>query len=259
MWYKSPFRTEKEASFKVDLHKEVWYDFGLGRGGDIITLAKEIYRTQDISHVLRCIEDKRTVQKPVIVSCPFEKAYPAFQDLKITPLANRILLAYLKERCIDLETAQKVCREAHFKRNGKNYFAIAFPNISGGYEIQNRYFKACIAPKDITCIISTPESRICYIFEGFMDFLSFRPAFPSLEEGDYIVLNSVSNLQKAFSFLSRYDGICCCLDNDTAGKNAVQALKDKYGIRICDLSHEYSGYKDLNEYLCGKNDQPYII
>jgi len=179
--------------------------------------------------------------------------------LKITPLANRILLAYLKERCIDLETARKVCREAYFKRNGKNYFAIAFPNISGGYEIQNRYFKACIAPKDITCIISTPESRICYIFEGFMDFLSFRPAFPSLEEGDYIVLNSVSNLQKAFSFLSRYDGICCCLDNDTAGKNAVQALKDKYGIRICDLSHEYSGYKDLNEYLCGKNDQPYII
>ena len=219
VWYKSPFRTEKEASFKVDLHKELWYDFGLGKGGDIITLAKEIYRTQDVSRVLRCIEDKRTVLKPATVSCPFEKAYPAFQDLKITPLANRILLAYLEERCIDTETARKACKEAHFKRNGKNYFAIAFPNISGGYE---------------------------------------RAAFPSLEEGDYIVLNSVSNLQKAFSFLSRYDGICCCLDNDTAGKNAVQALKEKYGIRICDLSHEYSGYKDLNEYLCGKNNQLHI-
>ena len=163
VWYKSPFRTEKEASFKVDLHKELWYDFGLGKGGDIITLAKEIYRTQDVSRVLRCI---------------------------------------------DTETARKACKEAHFKRNGKNYFAIAFPNISGGYEIRNRYFKACIAPKDISCIISSPESGICYIFEGFMDFLSFRAAFPSLEEGDYIVLNSVSNLQKAFSFLSRYDGIC---------------------------------------------------
>ena len=225
VWYKSPFRTEKEASFKVDLHKELWYDFGLGKGGDIITLAKEIYRTQDVSRVLRCIEDKRTVLKPATVSCPFEKAYPAFKDLKITPLANRILLAYLEERCIDTETARKACKEAHFKRNGKNYFAIAFPNISGGYEIRNRYFKACIAPKDISCIISSPESGICYIFEGFMDFLSFRAAFPSLEEGDYIVLNSVSNLQKAFSFLSRYDGICCCLDNDTAGKNGVQALK----------------------------------
>lgn len=73
VWYKSPFRTEKEASFKVDLHKELWYDFGLGKGGDIITLAKEIYQTQDVSRVLRCIEDKRTVLKPVTVSCPFEK------------------------------------------------------------------------------------------------------------------------------------------------------------------------------------------
>lgn len=84
MWYKSPFRTEKEASFKVDLHKEVWYDFGLGKGGDIITLAEEIYRTQDISYVLRCIEDKRAALKPVILSCPFEKAYSTFQDLKST-------------------------------------------------------------------------------------------------------------------------------------------------------------------------------
>lgn len=126
MWYKSPFRTEKEASFKVDLHKELWYDFGLGKGGDIITLAKEIYRTQDVSRVLRCIEDKRTVLKPVTVSCPFEKAYPAFQDLKITPLANRILLAYLEERCIDTETARKVCKEAHFNRNGK----IILPSLS---------------------------------------------------------------------------------------------------------------------------------
>ena len=33
VWYKSPFRTEKEASFKVDLHKELWYDFGLGSAG----------------------------------------------------------------------------------------------------------------------------------------------------------------------------------------------------------------------------------
>ena len=256
VWYKSPFRTEKEASFKVDLHKELWYDFGLGKGGDIITLAKEIYRTQDISHVLRCIEDKRAALKPVILSCPFEKAYPTFQELKINPLTNRILLAYLKERCVDLEAAQKVCREAHFKRNGKNYFAIAFPNISGRYEIRNRYFKACIAPKDITSIIGALESKICYVFEGFMDFLSFRSAFPSLEEGDYIVLNSVSNLHKVFTSLLRYDGIYCCLDNDTAGKDAVQALKGKYGNYIYDLSHEYSGYKDLNEYLCGKNNKP---
>lgn len=252
VWYKSPFRTEKEASFKVDFRKELWYDFGLGKGGDIITLAKEIYRTDDISHVLRCIEDKRAVLKPVTISCPVEEAAPAFQELKIRPLANRILLAYLKERCIDVETAGKICREASFKRNGKNYFAIAFPNISGGYEVRNRFFKACISPKDITCITNGQETGRCYVFEGFMDFLSFEPAFPFWAKGDCLVLNSVSNLPKAFSFLSRYDDIYSCLDNDAAGNNTVMAMKEKYGGRVHDLSQEYAGYKDLNEYLCRK-------
>ncbi len=252
VWYKSPFRMEKEASFKIDLRKELWYDFGLGKGGDIITLAKEIYRTDDISHVLRCIEDKRAVLKPVTISCPVEEAAPAFQELKIRPLANRILLAYLKERCIDVETAGKICREASFKRNGKNYFAIAFPNISGGYEIRNRFFKACISPKDITCITNGQETGRCYVFEGFMDFLSFEPAFPLWTKGDCLVLNSVSNLPKAFSFLSRYDDIYSCLDNDAAGNNTVMAMREKYGSRVHDLSQEYVGYKDLNEYLCRK-------
>ncbi len=70
VWYKSPFRMEKEASFKIDLRKELWYDFGLGKGGDIITLAKEIYQTNDISLVLRYIEDKKAVLKPVTISLP---------------------------------------------------------------------------------------------------------------------------------------------------------------------------------------------
>ena len=82
VWYKSPFRAEKKASFKVDLHKELWYDFGLGKGGDIITLAKEIYRTQDVSRALRCIEDKRTVLKPVTVSCPFVKSVSRLSGLE---------------------------------------------------------------------------------------------------------------------------------------------------------------------------------
>lgn len=246
------FPDGKEASFKIDLRKELWYDFGLGKGGDIITLAKEIYQTNDISLVLRCIEDKRAVLKPVTISCPVEEAAPALQELKIRPLANRILLAYLKERCIDVETAGKICREASFKRNGKNYFAIAFPNISGGYEVRNRLFKACISPKDITCIMNGQETGRCYVFEGFMDYLSFESAFPLWAKGDCLVLNSVSNLPKAFSFLSRYDDIYSCLDNDAAGNNTVMAMREKYGGRVHDLSQEYAGYKDLNEYLCRK-------
>lgn len=254
VWYKSPFRMEKEASFKVDIHKNLWYDFGLGKGGDIITLAQEIYRTHDISHVLQYIGHKRACLKPVAIAYPVKESRPAFQEVKVRTLTNRGLLTYLEERCVDVETAKNVCKEVYFKQNGKSYFAVAFPNISGGYEVRSRYFKACIAPKAISHIIHESMNGVCYVFEGFIDYLSFRPAFPFREEGDCLVLNSVSNLQKAFSFLSRYDVIYCCLDNDAAGKNAVLVLKEKYGDSVHDLSLEYAGYKDLNEYLCHKND-----
>lgn len=258
VWYKSPFRMEKEASFKIDLRKELWYDFGLGKGGDIITLAKEIYQTNDISLVLRYIEDKKAVLKPVTISCPVEEAAPAFQELKIRPLANRILLAYLKERCIDVETARKICRETSFKRNGKNYFAIAFPNISGGYEVRNRFFKACISPKDITCVTNGQEMGRCYVFEGFMDYLSFLtlrlencPKYPELDRQDYMVLNSVANVSKALYPLGSYERIYCFFDNDSAGMEALQQIRVEYGrdLYIRDASQTYSGCKDLNEYL----------
>ena len=39
LWYKSPFRNEREPSFKVNTERNLWYDFSAGRGGNIIALA----------------------------------------------------------------------------------------------------------------------------------------------------------------------------------------------------------------------------
>ncbi len=36
LWYKSPFREEAEASFKVNTELNQWYDFGTGKGGNIM-------------------------------------------------------------------------------------------------------------------------------------------------------------------------------------------------------------------------------
>ena len=33
LWYKSPLREETEASFKVNIERNQWYDFALGKGG----------------------------------------------------------------------------------------------------------------------------------------------------------------------------------------------------------------------------------
>ena len=150
--------------------------------------------------------------------------------------------------------------ELRFMNADKPYFAIGFPNMAGGYEVRNRYFKGGVAPKDISHIRQQGEPRnMCYLFEGFMDYLSFltiriknNPQYPRLTTQDYIILNSVSNLAKVESILATYTRIGCFLDNDKAGRKACETLKTKFGERLLDKSLYYHEYKDLNDYLCGK-------
>ena len=78
------------------------------------------------------------------------------------------------------------------------------------------------------------------------------PDRPELDGQDYIVLNSTSDLSKAIRPLGGYESIHCFLDNDKAGMEAVQELREEYGMRIRDASHIYGGYNDLNDFLCGK-------
>ncbi|MDM8255668.1 toprim domain-containing protein, partial [Phocaeicola barnesiae] len=183
---------------------------------------------------------------------------PSFQQLEIVPLSSPVLLAYLQERGINPVLAKKECKEARFTHNGKRYFAIAFPNMSGGYEIRNRYFKGCIAPKDITHILQQEPKNTCFVFEGFMDYLSFLtlrlescPQYPDFDRQDYMVLNSVTNVSKALYPLGSYERIHCFLDNDRAGMEALQQIRKEYDStrHIWDASQIYCGCKDLNEYL----------
>ncbi len=151
LWYKSPFREETEASFKVNTERNQWYDFALGKGGNIIALASHLYATDSVPYLLKRIEEQAPHVHPVSFS--FRKqsfTEPSFQQLEIVPLSSPALLAYLQGRGINLELAKRECREARYTHNGKRYFAIAFPNGSGGFEVRNPYFKGCIAPKEIS-------------------------------------------------------------------------------------------------------------
>ena len=49
LWYKSPLREETDASFKVNTEFEKWYDFGIGKGGNILALAAELYYSEDVA------------------------------------------------------------------------------------------------------------------------------------------------------------------------------------------------------------------
>ena len=130
--------------------------------------------------------------------------------------------------------------------HGKRYFAVAFGNGGGGYEIRNRFFKGCLPPKDVTLLAYGSAS--CNLYEGFMDYLSARVLGIGNGE-DHLVLNSVSNLTKAYRHLDGYGKLQCHFDNDEAGRRTLEALRTRYGGKVTDCSGLYGGCKDLNDYL----------
>ena len=174
LWYNSPFRDEQEPSFKVNTERNLWYDFDAGKGGNIIALAQELYASDSLPYLLERIREQAQNVRPVSFSFgkqPLSK--PSFRQLEVVPLSSPALYAYLRQRGINTELAKRECREVRYLNGETPYYAIGFPNRSGGYEIRNKHFKGCIAPKDITHIRQSESKEACYIFEGFMDYLSF--------------------------------------------------------------------------------------
>jgi len=226
VWFRSPFRNERTASFKVDTQRNVWFDFGLGKGGDIFHLP------------LRPLQERKKIPR-----------VSGFEDVKVTELSHEALKAYLKERGIDPVIAGRFCKEVSYGIRGKRYFAIGFRNRSGGYELRNPMFKGCISPKDISCVsLSGKKQDTCCVFEGFVDFLSAL-VLRTVTDEDCLVLNSVSNLERSYAVLEGYGKIRCFLDRDRAGITALETLNIHFGNKITDCSGLYDGFKDLNEYL----------
>lgn len=56
-WYSAPYREDRTLSFRVNILKNVWQDFGIGRGGDIFSLAGEFTGSGDFKAQAGFISD----------------------------------------------------------------------------------------------------------------------------------------------------------------------------------------------------------
>ena len=252
LWYKSPLRQEHTPSFKVETALNCWYDFGIGRGGNIIDLAAELYQSTDLRYLMRCIADSYPVQSVPTVASSFAPRHsaPSMERFEVVPLEHRALVAYLQERGVPAHIAKANCWEAHYGINGKPYFAVAFENVSGGWELRNKYFKGCRGRKGISYLPWSRDGPLteCAVFEGFIDYLSAL-TLGIITGNDAVVLNSVVNVNKVIPYIKDYSVINCYLDNDNAGQTALSELKAIYGTTVIDHSSLYSGFNDLNEFL----------
>lgn len=250
LWYSAPYRTERTPSFKVDTAKNVWFDFGTGKGGDIFDLAGEFIGSGDFLLRAAFIAKSGACPLPALEQPQrSEKKEPVFEDIWKRPLFNRRLLGYLEERGIYAHVAIPNCEEIRYRVYGKRYYAIGFRNDAGGLELRNRIFKGCIPPKDIS--LKRNGSDVCSVFEGFMDYLSAMQL--GIIASDWLVLNSVSNVEKALKVLGVYRRIECYLDNDDAGRRTLEKLRANFGEKVIDRSSLYADHKDLNEFLLSKN------
>ena len=254
--YCSPLREETHPSFKVDTEKNLWIDYGEGRGGSIIDLCMRMEGCT-LSEAIRLLGQNAPVNGTYSFlndfvpnnSQPVMAVNGARRLIEISDTLPPHFQEYLtKVRCINLEKAMPFLKCISYEVRGRRYQAIGFANLYGGYELRDdKTFKGTIAPKDITPIF-TDRAEPVYIFEGFMDFLSFL----SMKEevtNHCLVMNSVSNVARTIRYLNdrHLTNIRAFLDNDEAGRRAVQDFI-KAGFHVEDMNIHYKDFKDLNDF-----------
>ena len=254
--YHSPLREETHPSFKVDTEKNLWIDYGEGRGGSIIDLCMRMEGctlSEAIHRLGQNASDNGTYSSrngfAPNNSHPVMAVNGARRLIEISDTLPPHFQEYLtKVRCINLEKAMPFLKCISYEVRSRLYQAIGFANLSGGYELRDdKTFKGTIAPKDITPIFTDRAEPVC-IFEGFMDFLSFLSMKEEITN-HCLVMNSVSNVARTIRYLNdrHLTHIRAFLDNDEAGRRAVQDFI-KAGFHVEDMNIHYKDFKDLNEY-----------
>ena len=259
-WYLSPFRDDKYPSFKVDTLKNLWYDHGVGKGGKTIDFVMQ-YFSCDLREALNKIslfhqhnqlkESSRRVhyfqsENDRLPGGDVSRAAIKITDAK-EPITDVLLCEYLQKRRIDVDIANRYCKEVSYSLNDKQYKAIAFKNTAGGYELRNEFFKGSSSPKYITYLDNKASNLTA--FEGFFDFLTYQSIHHKEHQQltNFLVLNSLSFFERSLLLMEKHDRVHLYLDHDEAGRKCTRMALQR-SIKYVDGSSFYKGYKDLNEW-----------
>ena len=269
-WYLSPLRQEKETSFKVNKNKNVWFDFGIGKGGNLVDFATQ-YFSCGLSEALQKISSfhpQNNLQNIIVRPPVHPPDNSLFDDkdagetaIKIIaasqPIKDPSLCRYLEQRRIDKNIADRYCYEVKFTMTGKEkeYRAVGFKNNAGGYELRNEYFKGSSTPKYVSYVDNKSDN--IKVFEGFFDFLSYQTIHKNEQlnltnlpdrQTSFLVLNSLSFFKRSLLLMEKHQSIHLYLDHDEAGRKCTN-LAQKRSLKFKDESKFYKGHKDLNDCL----------
>jgi DNA primase len=261
-WYLSPLRNENTPSFKVNQKLNLWYDHGLGKGGNVVDFGIEYFRcnvseflqllngnsiTSGIS--LSLINENQQASNLRIANEKKDNPLDKIIIVDVRTLENKLLMAYLDNRNISQEIAIQHCKEVDFCLNNRKLTAIGFENISGGYELRSENFKGSSSPKDITFINAQAKSVV--VFEGFFDYLSYKMMNQKSVnlQTNFLILNSLSFFNKSLKLMEKHERVDLYLDRDTGGIKFTSEALQRDSAKYTDQSFLYEQKKDLNEWL----------
>lgn len=247
-WYLSPFRDEKTPSFKVNRSMNRWYDFGDGKGGNLIDFGI-LYHHCSVKNLLTKFNKPFSFQPQNVQANKEDDEAKKIKVLKEREISSFVLIRYLHKRRIPVDIAKKFCKEVDYELYGKNYYAIGFKNDAGGYELRNEKFKASSSPKDITLIQN--EAEKLSVFEGFFNFLSYQAIHQKQEQPNtnFLILNSTSFFEKSLPLMQSHKSVHLYLDCDTTGQKCIQKALAIDKQKFIDERGLYKNYKDLNDWM----------
>lgn len=254
IWYLSPFRQERTASFKVNTQLNTRYDFGLADGGDGIKFIQDLKHTSvrwalDILDSGSFTSLANTQQQAEIHISSTPKR--SLELLSTQAIQYFPLKSYLEERRIAPEIYRKYLVQVHYSAwTGKRFIALGFQNDAGDYEVRNKHFKGLVGTKKSITSIGLSDYDSVYVFEGFFDFLAFATRNRQKETASgYLILNGISAVWEAIKTLNAHNisTVSLMMDNDAAWQKATRDFQEHLNAkRVKDESKQYANFSDYS-------------
>jgi hypothetical protein len=223
------FLEQRTGSISVNDKANVWYDHAAGKGGDIIAAVQE-FENKTFFESVKSLSGSIPVREFVPRKKP--EITQKIVVEKVSEISHDALIQYIQGRGIDLQDITLFGMEVHWQNKGKRYFAVGFPNESGGWVLRSSIFKGNILGGGISIQILGTVKNI-KVFEGWFDFLSYLKLSGAIDF-KAIILNSTANLslRLMLDILKERLKVELYLDNDTTGERYANCF-----MKIAQLYH----------------------
>ncbi len=242
----------------------------MGEGGDIIKAVQKFENKTFVEAI------KRLSNNSDIIADGYQAFYKkngeTEYNIEIKKVLDKVqhpaLISYLQSRGLELKDVAGVAKEVHWSNGDDKFFAIGFLNANNGYAVRSKVYKGNLNGGGISTYTIRNNPQSIKVFEGSMDFASYRHLFPD-ESYFAILLNGTGNLTKVLcekinsKSIEKSIPVHLYFDNGrdgVGGKHATKKATDLIANAV-DKSSFYAekGLNDINDFLVDQQTANYNI